>query len=207
MQRTHLIYIGHDAEAEICVNLYPRCEVIEIKTNILNFYKKLCHDVISRIDITNKRLNILRYFDPIFVSSKQDINSFEIVSEFKDIIVEPETFINEFKLLETNINSKAYEDLRKITNAEKFWFEIGNLKNRFGEKIYSNLYEFITYVFTLPHSSASAERIFSKLSLIKDKLTNKLKIETCESMLSSLNLLESELEEWTPSTELLTKYR
>ena len=62
------------------------------------------------IDITNKTLNILRYFDIIF------INYFEIVSEFKYIIADSETFVNELRLLESNKQSmKIY-----------FWVEIGN---------------------------------------------------------------------------------
>ena len=77
--------------------------------------------MISRIDITNRSLNILRYFNTVFINSKQDINYFEIVSEFKDIIVESKASVNELKLL---------EDILKTTNAGKFWFQIGNLKNR-----------------------------------------------------------------------------
>ena len=111
---------------------------------------------------------------------------------FKDVIVEPESFVNDFKLLESNVNSKMYEDMLKITNGEKFYFEIENLKNVFAELIFLSLYEFATY--TLHLSRAYAERISSKISPIKNRLANRLKIETCESMLSSLNLIESKLE-------------
>ena len=43
---------------------------------------------VSRIDITKKSLNMLRCFDPVFENTKQNINYLEMVSEFKDIIVE-----------------------------------------------------------------------------------------------------------------------
>ena len=41
---------------------------------------------------------------------------------------------------------------------------------------------------------------------MKNKLANRLKTDTCGSMLSSLNLLEEDLKDWTPSTKLLQKY-
>lgn len=76
------------------------------------------------------------------------------------------------------MNDISYENIFKITNPEEFWHKIGNLKNRLNNYLYPNLYEFVTYVFTLPHSSASAERIFSKLTLMKNKLSNRLKVDT-----------------------------
>lgn len=120
---------------------------------------------------------------------------------------QPEAVVNEFKLLESKALYKNYENLFDTRNAETFWYKVGTLKNHFNEYLYKNLYEFVANIMTFPHSSASAERVFSKLALMKNKLTNRLKVTTCESMLSALNLVENELENWTPSAELIHKYR
>ena len=52
MQKTVLIcnvFIAHGAEAEKWMNLYPRYGVKLIKINVLNFYKKLCHNIMTKI--------------------------------------------------------------------------------------------------------------------------------------------------------------
>lgn len=154
-----------------------------------------------------KKLNSLKFLDPFYIKSNEDISYIDIVTEFSDVISKPEAFINELKLLESKSNDKSYEHLFAITNVEVFWFKVGNLKNNLNEYLYQNLYQFAIYVFTLPHSSACAERVFSKLTLMKSKLTNRLKVETCHSMLSTLNLVDEKLEDWIPSTDLIKKYR
>ena len=73
--------------------------------------------------------------------------------------------------------------------------------------MFLNLYKLAVHVLTLPHISACAERIFSKLALLKSKLTNKLKVKTCNSMLSALNLIDKDIEDWIPCDELISKYR
>lgn len=201
------IYIGHEAELEICTNIILSSDIVEIKNNILLFYQKLCKEILSRINICDKRLSLLKVLDPVFIKSAEDINYFEIVSVFTDIITNPEDFVKEFKLLENRSNDKSYEAIFKISKPETFWYEIGHLKNCLGDNLYPNLYKFASYVFTLPHSSASAERIFSKLALLKNKLTNRLKVDTCQSMLSALNLYQNNLEDWIPSDELINKYK
>lgn len=145
------IYIGHEAETELlCTENFSKICIIDIKSKILSFYQKLCKELITRIDIKNKKLNILKYLDLLFIVSYKDINYFELVSEFKDIITDPDAFIHEFKLLESKVNDTNYEHIFKISNAEDFWREIGTLKNRFDEYIYSNLYKLISHIFTLP---------------------------------------------------------
>lgn len=201
------IYIGHEAEAAIQSENMSNIECIAIKQNILKFYQKLCDGILSRININDKKLSTLSYLQPTFFTSNEDINYNDLISEFKNVISDPEAFISEYKLLESKCNDKAYQHIFKITNAEKFWYRVGSLKNAFNEPLYLNLYRLAAHVLTLPHSSACAERIFSKLGLMKNKLTNRLKVETCDSMLSALNLLDTEIEDWMPSTELVQKYR
>lgn len=84
----------------------------------------------------------------------------------------------------------------KSYDVENICYKIGRCKNLFNECLYGNLYEFVNNVFTLQHS----------MPLMKNKLSNRLKIDTYEPMFSSLNLLEEGLENWTPSTEHRQKY-
>lgn len=72
----------------------PNNTIIEIKTNILNFYQKLCCEILSRIDISDKQLNCLKYFDPLFIKSNEEINYFEIISQLSYVINDKEQFID-----------------------------------------------------------------------------------------------------------------
>lgn len=51
-----------------------------------------------------------------------------------------------------------------------------------GDKIFTNLDLLVEAVFSLPHSNAEAERIFSIISDIKTKKRNRLSIETMSAI-------------------------
>jgi hypothetical protein len=60
----------------------------------------------------------------------------------------------------------------------------------------------------LPHSSASAEKIFSQLNLIKTKTRNRLLIQTCASLLHAKDILRLRGENcftWKPP-KIMHKY-
>lgn len=79
------------------------------------------------------------------------------------------------------------------------------------EFIFGKLSNFMLSLMSLPHSSAAAERIFSNLNNTKTKITNRLLIETIDSMMAARELLsEGERksissnkasEVWTPRSE------
>lgn len=200
------MYIGHEAEMLICSVNLTEIQIKAIKCNILTFYQSICDEILYRFDLNNKKLNYVKVLDPLYIKSSDDINYGDIVTEFKEIINNPEDFIYELKLLESKSNDKSYTKLFDITKVEEFWYKVGNLKNNLNEYMYPNLFQFAVYVLTLPHSSACAERVFSKLNLMKNKLTNRLKVQTCHSMLAALNLLDVDLENWKPNTDLIKKY-
>ena len=66
----------------------------------------------------------------------------------------------EFQSLEAAAKEKSYE---QITDVEEFWGKLGRMKGSLNEPLFPNLYKFVIYIFTLPHSSACAEHIFPKL--------------------------------------------
>lgn len=162
-------------EAEEAIRIEGISEIAIVIT--YNFYQKLCDEVLSRIDISDKRLTMLRYFDSFFIQSSEEINYVDLVSA------------NDLKLLECKDMDES------------------NLKNKLNESLYQNLYDFVGYILTLPHSSGCSERVFLMLSLMKNKLTYRLKVKSSESMHSAMNLLDTELDDWTPGEELVNMYR
>lgn len=74
-------------------------------------------------------------------------------------------------------------------NCVKFWREVGKIQRADGTFPFSNLEAFVELLFSLPHSSAACERVFSALTLIKTKARNKLETETVRGLLQTKDFL------------------
>jgi hypothetical protein len=67
----------------------------------------------------------------------------------------------------------------------QFWNMVNKSKNTSdGKPMFEHLMTLVKYILILPHSSAAAERLFSQLNLIKNKLRNRLNILTIASVLA-----------------------
>jgi len=85
---------------------------------------------------------------------------------------------------------------------------IFSLKNAKSEQIFPKLCNFIGTIIAFPHSSATAERRFSDLNLIKDRKRNSLLSSTVESILMAKELVDNNnCEQWIPSKDLIQKYK
>lgn len=90
---------------------------------------------------------------------------------------------------------------------EEYWYSIFSMKNAMDELMFPNLSEFVGPLLALPHSSATAERIFSQLNLIKNKERNKLLPSTVDAIMAAKTLLDGvNADEFVPSKSLLNKY-
>lgn len=69
------------------------------------------------------------------------------------------------------------------TDTVKFWFEVAQYKNASHENPYKELVELAFTILTLPHSNADVERVFSLMNIVKNKLRNKMSLETLNSIL------------------------
>jgi hypothetical protein len=76
---------------------------------------------------------------------------------------------------ETFMNSDTEPDI--------FWANLLELKNHSGENEFKEIAQFALDVMVLPHSSASCERVFSKVNLMKTKSRNKLQTPVLNGLL------------------------
>lgn len=66
--------------------------------------------------------------------------------------------------------------------------------------------KFVGAIIAFPHSSATAKRKFSDVSLIKDKKRNRLNVETVNAFLTEKELLNNNsCEKWDPCKSLIEK--
>lgn len=87
----------------------------------------------------------------------------------------------------------------------EFWTNVFDLKNCLNQQLFPNLSKLVSALLSLPHSSAAAERIFSQLNLIKNKLRNRLSVKTCNALIFTKQLLgKNQCYTFNPSEELLS---
>ena len=76
-------------------------------------------------------------------------------------------------------NVDISEDIRASNNnSETFFIYLTTLKNEIGQPEFEVLPTFALNILSLPMSNADAERIFSKMNLIKTKIRNRLSTST-----------------------------
>lgn len=96
--------------------------------------------------------------------------------------------------------------LRSAEDFIVFWHKVGKLENGMGEKMFPLLGKFVTALACLPHSSATVERVFSQLNLIKTKTRNRLHVHTCNELLSAKELVAGKTcYEWSPTPAMLAR--
>lgn len=76
-------------------------------------------------------------------------------------------------------------------NITDFWKKISEMKSRNNTPLFPKLCKFVFNIFSLPHSSATVERIFSQVNLNKTKIRNKLSTDTLQGILHTKQLLKN----------------
>ena len=91
----------------------------------------------------------------------------------------------------------------------EFWIKISKLRLGDSEPFCKNLCAFVVSILSLPHSSATVERIFSQINLNKTKIRNKLSTETLSGIMHTKKLLKSSIScfNFEIKPEMFTKYK
>lgn len=79
----------------------------------------------------------------------------------------------EWRSLPSVFNDIEKQELSSL-DIEEMWTKILEFKDSNGDQMFSTLESLIEVVFSLPHSNAEAERIFSIVSNVKNKKRNRL---------------------------------
>lgn len=86
----------------------------------------------------------------------------------------------------------------------EFWEKVSLTKNSLNEPMFCNVVQVVNCVMSVPHSSASVERVFSQLNLVKIKTRNRLLIKTCAGILHAKESLKNNsCFTWQPTAKML----
>lgn len=136
------------------------------------------------------------------------INSIDYLLDtnlFRHFINDISSLDREWRLLRNNASIVQLYDL----DAMKFWQEMGKLQRGDNTPYFPNLNHLVSIVFTLPHSSASVERVFSQINLNKTKIRNRLNTDTLNAILHTKNLISSKdgiCDDYTITSDLISKH-
>jgi hypothetical protein len=198
------IYCGAKATVFISETNINKEDLHNFRSRILEFYIELSHQIKQRFKFNDKTLNFAKKFNPISVCSGEYNSISESMQIFPHLNLNLEHLDLEYRLIGET------EHLKKIKDSDinEFYAQVAQMKNALDNLMFPNLTKVAQCVMCLPHSSASAERIFSQLNLIKTKTRNRLLIKTCASLLHAKDILRLSGENcftWKPP-KIMHKY-
>lgn len=199
------IYVGAKSQLHIDENtqIIDENYLNDFRKKCLDYYVELSHQIKNRFTNLTESYKNFEVLNPVLVLSGTQsiiplINQFQFITDSEKF----EDISNEFRSI-SDLPTEISEKLQ-LLGFEKFWFQIINLKNEINEIMYPHLSQFISDILCFPHSSATVERIFSQLNLIKTKTRNTLGIENCSYLLHCKALLQEEnCITWCPSQSML----
>ncbi|KYN14529.1 hypothetical protein ALC57_13270 [Trachymyrmex cornetzi] len=159
----------------------------DFKLRALSFYIELCKQIKMRFNFNNPHLMFATNFTVQNALSGNIMSIAEFVILYPSLDIDVELVNIEWQ----NLYHKFPYNVYQSYNLMQFWNMVDksiNLSDR--KPMFENLMALVKYVLILPHSSAAAERIFSQLNLVKNKLRNKLNILTIASALTIKDALK-----------------
>jgi hypothetical protein len=194
------IYIGAKAELLLKGNNLQimKEDLHHFRLRVLDFFIELCNQVRKRFNFNDKYLQYAAYFTPEVALSGEILSIADFAVLFPNIEIDIESANTEWQLL----SEITLKDCNKQTDINAFWKTVSEQKNGCDNLMFPNLMIIVKTIFSLPHSSAAAERCFSQLALIKTSLRNKLLITTCAAILSvkdKLKTVPGGSLEWKPN--------
>lgn len=163
----------------------PKTQLLSFQTNCLNFYVELTSQIYLRFPFSSEYCQFLKNISFINPNKIADILSISLAAVHLENILS----------LDINCVDREWLSLRSNTDLDynkspiEFWNHVTEIKLGNGEEAYPSVNKIVKYIFCLPHSSAAVERIFSAVNLNKNKIRNRLSLETLSGLLRTKNLL------------------
>ncbi|XP_022161704.1 uncharacterized protein LOC111027613 [Myzus persicae] len=161
------------------------------------------HQMYKRFPFNSDHMKLLKsmsVLDPKNI--KNTISVAPIVANFPKLNININDIDREWRMLRNH-------DLNFNLELMDFWKTVKDLKNGDNLEAFSSLTSFVSYILTLPHSSASVERLFSSINLNKTKIRNRISTETMSGILHSKNLLSIQAQhcyEFNISSDMVHKH-
>ena len=193
------IYIGVKISRQLQnpVIAKQKREVEDFLCRCREFLITVCKQIKERYDLSDQNLfSKVAWLNPEIAVSSTDpkrLRSLEPLITEVARIVSPEglNFIraidDQWRKLPQEVTCKnwvLYPPSEAIS-MDSFWFKVRETETLDGKKDYKEIGQFSLDIFALPHSSASCERVFSKVHRVKTDYRNRLLTNTLQGVLST----------------------
>ncbi|XP_052131690.1 uncharacterized protein LOC113215455 [Frankliniella occidentalis] len=154
----------------------------------------LCNGIKSRFDFGDPLLTALPVLKPKTATKFEARQYSNSIIPFADLV--PRAKPADLQALDDQwrrlpLDPDIPDEVLAEEEVDVFWHKIGQLTDSDGELKYSVLAEFVLAVLSLPHSNADVERIFSKITLIRTRLRNRLVTPTVEGLCLASDCVKS----------------
>ncbi|KAI4461432.1 hat family dimerization domaincontaining protein-related [Holotrichia oblita] len=180
------VYCGPKAAILFQENTLSDGDKHNFQLTCLGFYVEAAHQLYKRFPFNAedvKTLKLFKFLNPKLIKTTSSLGP---AANFYRKDIDLLSLEREWRLLQ---NSDFNEDAADYIS---FWKNICNQIRCDNTAVYPELSKFVNLVLTLPHSSASVERIFSAVSLNKSKIRNRLSATTLTGILHSKRLINSD---------------
>lgn len=177
--RNHLVieevYFGANVAKSI-LDLQLSSEQLNFfRCRCLDFYIEACSQIISRFPLKNNYLQHFNFMDPFIVKNGAICSIVNCLSAFPNLVNanKLQKIDSEWRLLRNTPEIQSFPE-----DMIDFWKAVKDLHFGNGDIMFPNLTEFVFNLCCLPHSSATVERKFSQMNLLKTDQRNLLNTET-----------------------------
>jgi len=177
------IFVG--TECEDFIKYLPRTIISDFKNTCLTFYIKAAEEIHIRLPIHNLFFKEFQFLDPnicLDPTKRNIITDLPLTRDKFQHFIDKNKVVEEWREI---LYFYSKDQVLKLKNLDipGFWQEIDKAKD-FATDIlkFSNICTLAKLVLSLPHSNASAERIFSVLNDVKTKKRNRLGDDTVNAV-------------------------
>lgn len=185
------IYLGGRVSASLLdSNELRPAQVENIRKNCLYFLVEAVGQIFQRFDFKRKDYRLMEIIIPENIKNKKHASIVPLAMELKlSGIVE-----NMYNDLDREWRTLRNYNLDSVGNdSEAFWDYVSKIKTGEGNLAFPLLINLVGHIFTLPHSSANVERVFSSLNIIKTKNRNKLKTDALIGLLHTKRMFSKNI--------------
>lgn len=180
------IYFGGNVGKTISESRLSPEQLHFFRVRCLDFYVEACSQIVQRFPLNNNPLKLLEFLDPEVVKSGSISSLSPVAVKFSNCLERPniQALDNEWRLLRNTEEVKSLS-----SDICTFWQEVKKLQQGDEMPMFPTLTDFVFKILCLPHSSATVERVFSAVNLMKTKVRNKLNSDTISALLHTKRLI------------------
>lgn len=185
----HKIYLGAKVSAAVENNTHglSKSDLEAFQKRCLGFLIESVNQIYMRFPFKSLVLKNISFIHPRVVMNR-NITSIAPLASLVPGIIGPDK-LNEVDR-EWRVLRNTELNVPDSTDVEEFWCTIKEMKSGDDTPMFPHLSQLVSGLLCLPHSSASAERIFSAVNNLKTKQRNRLSTKTLVGFLHSKRYLE-----------------